>query len=62
MKQSAPQSVSFDRLNGLSSLRNHLEENVGMSLKGNLKAKIKIDKLFHSLVSTIKEPPGKAVA
>ena len=30
-----------------------------MSLKENLTAKIKIEKLFHSLVSTIKEPPGK---
>jgi hypothetical protein len=30
-----------------------------MSLKENLKAKIKLDKLFHSLVSTIKEAPGK---
>lgn len=30
-----------------------------MSFKENLTAKIKIKKLFHSLVSTIKEPPGK---
>jgi hypothetical protein len=30
-----------------------------MSIKENLTAKIKIKKLFHSLVSTIKEPPGK---
>lgn len=30
-----------------------------MSFKENLKAKIKIEKLFHSLVSTMKEPPGK---
>jgi hypothetical protein len=30
-----------------------------MSLKENLKAKIRLDKLFHSLVSTMKEPPGQ---
>ena len=30
-----------------------------MSFKENLKAKIKIEKLLHSLVSTIKEPPGR---
>lgn len=30
-----------------------------MSLKENLKAKIKIDKLVKNLVSTIKEPPGR---
>jgi hypothetical protein len=30
-----------------------------MSLKENLKAKIKIERIFQSLVSTIKEPPGK---
>jgi hypothetical protein len=35
------------------------EEIVAMSLKENLKAKIKLDRLFHSLVSTMKEPPGK---
>ena len=53
------QSVSSDHLNGLYNLGNYLEEDVGVSFKENLKAKIKLDKLFHSLVSTMKEPPGK---
>jgi hypothetical protein len=30
-----------------------------MSLKENLKAKIKLEKLFESVVATMKEPPGK---
>jgi hypothetical protein len=30
-----------------------------MSLKENLKAKIKLDRLFQSLVSTTREPPGR---
>jgi hypothetical protein len=30
-----------------------------MSFKENLKAKIKLDRLFQSLVSTIREPPGR---
>ena len=30
-----------------------------MSLKDNLKAKIKLEKLFQSLVSTTREPPGR---
>ena len=30
-----------------------------MSLKENLKAKIKLDRLFKSLVSTVREPPGR---
>jgi len=30
-----------------------------MSFKENLKAKIKLDRLFQKLVSTIKEPPGR---
>jgi len=30
-----------------------------MSFKENLKAKIKLDKLVHRLVSTMREPPGK---
>ena len=30
-----------------------------MSLKENLKAKIRLDKLSHRLVSTMKEPPGR---
>ena len=30
-----------------------------MSLKDNLKAKIKLDRIFQSLVSTTREPPGR---
>ena len=30
-----------------------------MSFKENLKAKIKLDRLFQSLVSTTREPPGR---
>jgi hypothetical protein len=30
-----------------------------MSFKENLKAKIKLDKLYQSLVSTVREAPGK---
>jgi hypothetical protein len=30
-----------------------------MSFKENLKAKIKLEKLFQSLVSTTREPPGR---
>jgi hypothetical protein len=30
-----------------------------MSLKENLKAKIKLDRLFQSLISTMREPPGR---
>jgi hypothetical protein len=30
-----------------------------MSFKENLKAKIKLDRLFQSLVSTVREPPGR---
>ena len=30
-----------------------------MSLKENLKTKMKIDKLVKKLISTMKEPPGK---
>ena len=30
-----------------------------MSFKENLKAKIKLDRLFQSLVSTMREPPGR---
>jgi hypothetical protein len=35
------------------------EEVAAMSFKENLKAKIRLDRLFRQLVSTIKEPPGK---
>jgi hypothetical protein len=35
------------------------EEVAAMSFKENLKAKIKLDRIFRQLVSTIKEPPGK---
>jgi hypothetical protein len=35
------------------------EEIVAMSLKANLKAKIKLDRLYQSLVSTTREPPGR---
>ena len=30
-----------------------------MSFKENLKAKIRLDHIFHSLVSTVREPPGR---
>ena len=30
-----------------------------MSFKENLKAKIKLDRIFQSLVSTVREPPGR---
>ena len=30
-----------------------------MSLRGNLKANIKLDRLFQSLLSTTREPPGR---
>jgi hypothetical protein len=33
--------------------------NVAMSLKQNLKAEIKLDRLFQSLISTMREPPGR---
>jgi hypothetical protein len=33
------------------------QEIVGMSLKENLKAKIKLDRILQSLVSTVREPP-----
>jgi hypothetical protein len=36
-----------------------LQENVAMSLKGNLKTNIKLDRLFQSLLSTTREPPGR---
>jgi hypothetical protein len=43
--------------------RNHYklpyEEIATMSFEENLKAKIKLDRVFRKLVSTIKEPPGK---
>jgi hypothetical protein len=35
------------------------EEIVAMSLKENLKAEIKLGRLFQSLVSTTREPPGR---
>jgi len=35
------------------------EEIVVLSLKENLKAKIKLDRVFQSLVSTMREPPGR---
>jgi len=30
-----------------------------MSCKENLKAKIRLDRIFQSLVSTVREPPGR---
>ena len=30
-----------------------------MSFKENLKAKIRLDRIFQSLVSTVREPPGR---
>ena len=32
---------------------------VVMSFKENLKAKIKLDRILQSLVSTVREPPGR---
>ena len=42
-----------------SILATTLQENVAMSFKENLQAKIKLDRLFQSLVSTMREPPGR---
>jgi hypothetical protein len=42
-----------------SILATTLQENVAMSFKENLKAKVKLDRLFQSLVSTMREPPGR---
>jgi hypothetical protein len=36
-----------------------LQENAAMSFKENLKAKIKLNRLFQSLVSTMRETPGR---
>jgi hypothetical protein len=44
---------------GFRILETTRQENVAMPLKENLKTKIKVDRLFQNLVSTMKEPPGR---
>jgi hypothetical protein len=42
-----------------SILATTLQEIVVMSFRENLKAKIKLDRVFQSLISTMREPPGR---